>query len=74
MSDKDKKDKKVPVIKAEPGPHKVRPPGYKRPKIKKPPAKKSGFEGYREKTQSKKHGGKISYRMSGGQVVANCYN
>ena len=71
MSDK---DKKVPVIKAKPGPHKVRPPGYKTPKIKKPTDKKSGFEGYMEKTQSKKYGGKISYRMGGGQVVASCYD
>lgn len=65
---------KVPLIKAKPGPTKVRPPKYEAPKVPKPKGDETEFEGYRKKTQSKKHGGKISYRMSGGQVVANCYN
>ena len=60
---------KVPLIKPKPGPHKVRPPGYKPPKIKKPTDKKSGFEGYMEKTQSKKGGGKIYERKHGGKVI-----
>jgi len=65
---------KVPLIKAKPGRTKVRPPGYEAPKVPKPKGDETEFEGYRKKPQSKKHGGKISYRMSGGQVVANCYN
>ena len=66
--------KTVPLIKAKPGSTKVRPPKYKAPKVPKPKGDETEFEGYMKKTQSKKHGGKISYRMSGGQVVANCYN
>lgn len=65
---------KIPTIKPKPGPHKVRPPGYKPPKIKKSTGPKSEFESFMEKTQPKKYGGKINYRMGGGQVVDSSYD
>ncbi len=65
---------KIPTIKPKPGPHKVRPPGYEPPKVKKPTGPKTEFEGYMEKTQPKKYGGKINYRMGGGQVVDSSYD
>ena len=64
---------KIPTIKPKSGPFKVRPPGYKPPVVKKPTNSKSEFEGYMEKTQPKKYGGKINYRMGGGQVVDSSY-
>ena len=65
---------KIPTIKPKSGPFKVRPPGYKPPVVKKPTNSKSEFEGYMEKTQPKKYGGKINYRMGGGQVVDSSYD
>ena len=65
---------KIPTIKPKSGPFKVRPPGYKPPVVKKPTNSKSEFEGYMEKTQPKKYGGKINYRMGGGQVVDASYD
>ena len=65
---------KIPIIKPKPGPYKVRPPGYQPPKVTKPTGPKSEFERYREKTQTKKYGGKINYRMGGGQVVDSSYD
>ena len=65
---------KIPTIKPKAGPYKVRPPGYKPPKIKKPTGPKSEFESFMEKTQPKKYGGKINYRMGGGQVVDAGYD
>ena len=65
---------KVPTIKPKPGPHKVRPEGYQPPKIKKRTGPKSEFERWLEETQPKKYGGKINYRMGGGQVVDSSYD
>ena len=65
---------KIPIIKPKPGPYKVRPPVYQPPKVKKPTDPKSEFERYMEKTQPKKYGGKINYRMGGGQVVDSSYD
>ncbi len=65
---------KIPTIKPKAGPYKVRPPGYKPPKVEKPTGRKSEFESYMEKTQPKKYGGKINYRMGGGQVVDSSYD
>ena len=68
------KKKKIPTIGSKDTKLKVRPKGYKPPKINKPTGPKTEFESFMEKTQSKKYGGKINYRMGGGQVVDSSYD